>query len=84
MYEMATGSTAVRRGLRPRETVTNVLELQPAPVTKLAPGRSIHLERIVMRLLTKDPDGRYQTCRELREVLDAPASKRTLRKFLRP
>jgi len=83
MYEMATGRLPFA-GSSPAETVTNVLELQPTRVTTLSPGRSIHLERIVMRLLTKDPDSRYQTCRELQEAFDAPASKRTLRKFLRP
>jgi len=83
MYEMATGRLPFA-GASPAETVGHILERQPTPVTKLSPGRSIRLERIVMRLLTKDPDARYQTARELQEVLGATASKRTLRKFLRP
>jgi len=83
MYEMATGRLPFA-GASPAETVTNILEQQPVPVTKLSPARSMHLQKIVMRLLTKDPDGRYQTARELQEALGAPASKRTLRKLLRP
>ena len=83
MYEMATGRLPFA-GASPAETVTNVLEQQPAPLTKLSPERSAHLERIVARLITKDPDARYQSARELREALNAPASKRRLTKFLRP
>src|SRR5438093_369825 len=83
MYEMATGRLPFA-GASPAETVGNILEQQPTPVRKLSPGRSIRLERIVTRLLTKDPDARYQTARELQESLGAPASKRTLRRFLRP
>ena len=83
MYEMATGRLPFA-GESPGVTVTNILEKQPTPVTKLSPERSTHLERIVMRLIVKDPDGRYQTGRELREALNAPASKRLLDKLLRP
>jgi serine/threonine protein kinase len=83
MYEMATGRLPFA-GVSPAETVGHILERQPTPMTKLSPGRSIRLERVVMRLLTKDPDARYQTARDLQEALGAPASKGTLRKFLRP
>jgi serine/threonine protein kinase len=82
MYEMATGRLPFA-GASSAETVENILEKQPTPVTKLSPERSAHLERIVMRLITKDPDGRYQSGRELLDALDAPAPKRRLGKFLR-
>jgi serine/threonine protein kinase len=82
MYEMATGRLPFA-GASPAETVTNVLEQQPTPPTKLSPERSAHLERIVMRLITKDPDGRYQTARELLDSLSPPAPKGILGKFLR-
>jgi serine/threonine protein kinase len=82
MYEMATGRLPFA-GSSPAETVTNILEKQPTPPTKLSSARSASLERIIMRLLTKDPDGRYQTGRELQEALNAPASKGRLGKFLR-
>ena len=61
--------------------MTNVLEKQPVALTKLSPERSRHLEKIVMRLLTKDPDGRYQTGRELQDALTSSASRRILRTF---
>jgi serine/threonine protein kinase len=80
MYEMATGRLPFA-GVSPSETVTNVLEKQPVALTKLSPERSRHLEKIVMRLLTKDPDGRYQTGRELQDALTSSASRRILRTF---
>ena len=82
MYEMATGRLPFA-GASPGETVTNILEMQPTPITKLSPERSAHLERIIARLLTKDPDGRYQSGREVQEALSAPAAKRLLGKFIR-
>ena len=83
MYEMATGRLPFA-GASPGETVTNILEKQPTPVTTLSPERSAFLERVVMRLLVKDPDGRYQTGGELLEALSAPASRRLLDKLFRP
>lgn len=82
MYEMATGRLPFA-GASPGETVTNVLESQPTPLTKLSPERAASLERIVMRLITKDPDARFQTARELQEALSAPAPKGRLRTFIR-
>ncbi len=82
IYEMATGRLPFA-GATPSETVCNVLENDPTPVTKLSPDRSAHLERIVMRLLAKAPEDRYQSARELQDALRARASKRILGKFLR-
>jgi len=82
IYEMATGRLPFA-GATPSETVCNVLENDPTPVTKLSPDRSAHLERIVMRLLAKAPEDRYQSARELQDALSARASKRILGKFLR-
>jgi len=83
MYEMATGRLPFA-GASPGETVTNILEKQPTPVTKLSPERSAALEKIVMKLLIKDPDGRYQTARDVQAALAAPRSGRLLAKFRRP
>jgi serine/threonine protein kinase len=82
MYEMATGRLPFA-GVSPAETVENILEKQPTPITKLSPERSVRLEKIVMKLITKDPDARYQTAREVREALMAPPSRRILSKFRR-
>ena len=64
MYEMATGRLPFT-GASPRETVTNILEKEPVPLTKLSPARPKELERIVTRLLVKKADDRYQSAREL-------------------
>jgi eukaryotic-like serine/threonine-protein kinase len=64
MYEMATGRlpfTAASTG----ETVTNILEKVPAPLTTLSPDRPKALERVVTKLLRKDADARYQSAEEL-------------------
>ena len=68
MYEMATGRLPFG-GASPAETVTNVLEKAPVPLTQLAPDRPIQLERIVNKLLAKMAGDRYQSATELREAL---------------
>jgi serine/threonine protein kinase len=82
MYEMATGRLPFA-GASPAETVNNIFDKDPTPLRKLCPDRSSHLERMVMRLLAKAPDARYQSARELQEAVSAPASKGIRGKFLR-
>jgi len=74
IYEMATGRLPFA-GASPSETVTNVLEKEPEPLTKLSPNRPAHLQRIVDRLLRKRADERYQSAGELRENLTSLARK---------
>jgi eukaryotic-like serine/threonine-protein kinase len=64
IYEMATGRLPFG-GASPSETVTNVLEKDPVPLTRLSPDRPVQLERIVNRLLAKNADGRYQSAEAL-------------------
>jgi serine/threonine protein kinase len=80
MYEMATGRLPFA-GISPADTVTNILEKQPTPVTKLSPERSVRLEKIVMKLITKDPDGRYQAARDVQDALAATRPKSILGRF---
>jgi serine/threonine protein kinase len=78
IYEMATGRLPFT-GASPAETITNILEKDPLPLTTLSPERPAELERIVTRLLSKPADGRYQSAEELQRDLPAlkkaPASK---------
>jgi serine/threonine-protein kinase len=67
---MATGKLPFA-GESPIETVTNILEKDPIPLTKLSPRRPIQLERIVNRLLAKRAEDRYQSAEELRVTLAA-------------
>ena len=65
IYEMATGRLPFAAA-SPSETVTNILENDPLPLTKLSPQRPVALERIVLRLLAKRADERYQSAADLR------------------
>lgn len=75
IYEMATGRLPFA-GASPSETVTNILEKDPTPLTKLSPQRPGRLERIVNQLLAKRADERYQSAKELREALARLTRKR--------
>ena len=68
LYEMATGRLPFT-GASPADTVENILERDPAPITKLSPERPAPLERIVTKLLQKRADERFQSAAELREAL---------------
>ena len=68
IYEMATGRLPFA-GTSPSETVTNVLEKEPTPLTTLAPDRPRELERIVKQLLSKRAADRYQSADDLRAAL---------------
>jgi eukaryotic-like serine/threonine-protein kinase len=68
MYEMATGRLPFA-GASPSETVSNVLDKDPIPLTTLAPQHPKRLEAIVQRLLSKKASDRYATTRELRAAL---------------
>ena len=68
IYEMATGRLPFG-GASPSDTVANILEHAPIPLTQLSPDRPARLERIVHRLLAKGAEERYQTAASLHEEL---------------
>jgi|KBSMisStandDraft_5_1062788.scaffolds.fasta_scaffold72942_3 serine/threonine protein kinase len=68
IYEMATNRRPFA-SVSPADTVTNVLEVDPPPLTKVASDRPRALEAIVQRLLAKRADDRYQSAIELRDAL---------------
>ena len=70
IYEMATGRLPFA-GASPSETVTNVLDNDSIPVTRLAPQHPKSLERIVQRLLAKRAIDRYPSTDELSTDLAA-------------
>src|SRR6185436_11815267 len=77
IYEMATGRLPFG-GASPSETINNVLDKDPIPLTELSTDRPVRLERIVNRLLTKVADRRYQSAAELREALKPIATSSIL------
>ena len=56
-------------GASPSDTVTNTLEKDPTPLTKLSSERPPQLERIVNQLLAKAAENRYQSAKELQAAL---------------
>ena len=81
IYEMATGRLPFS-GTSPSETVNNILDKDPIPLTKLSPRRPIRLERTVNRLLAKSAENRYQSAEELRERLTGLLRPRVLAAFI--
>jgi eukaryotic-like serine/threonine-protein kinase len=77
LYEMATGRLPFA-GTSPSETVTNVLEKDPVPLTTLAPDRPRALEQIVSRSIAKRAADRYQSAAEVCAALAAVGAARTL------
>jgi non-specific serine/threonine protein kinase len=73
MYEMATGRLPFA-GASPSETVSNVLDKDPDPLTMLAPQHRL-LEPIVQRLLAKRASERYASASDLAAAL-APLATR--------
>jgi len=70
IYEMATGRLPFA-GSSPSETVGNVLDKNPAPLTDLSPQHPKSLERVVARLLQKRAGDRYPTTIDLMAALVA-------------
>jgi serine/threonine protein kinase len=68
IYEMATGRLPFAAP-SPSETVSNVLDKDPVPLTTLAPQHPKGLQSIVHRLLAKRASDRYTSASELIEAL---------------
>jgi serine/threonine protein kinase len=87
MYEMATGRLPFA-GASPAETVTNILEKDPTPLTTLSSDRPGQLDRMVNKLVAKHVDDRYPSAAALRADLQSlqnrsnrPLFKRMLSRF---
>ena len=70
IYEMGTGRLPFA-GASPYETVTNILEKNPVPITDLAPERAAALGIVVKRLLAKNVEQRYESAAALADDLSA-------------
>ncbi len=74
MYEMATGRLPFA-GASPSETVSNVLDKDPDPLSALAPEHK-SLEPVVHRLLAKHPRDRFESAAALTAALTPLISPR--------
>jgi serine/threonine protein kinase len=68
IFEMATGRLPFA-GASPSETVSNVLDKDPVPLTNLSPQHPKSLEQLVQRLLAKKAANRYPNAGELSAAL---------------
>ena len=64
LYEMMTGRVAFI-GETSTETISLILQKEPAPIARYASEIPAELDRIVCKTLTKNRDERYQTARDL-------------------
>ncbi len=70
LYELATGKRAFQRDTS-AETIVAVMREEPEPLAKAAPRVPAPLRWIVERCLSKDPDQRYASTRDLaRDLAD--------------
>jgi TolB-like protein/tRNA A-37 threonylcarbamoyl transferase component Bud32/tetratricopeptide (TPR) repeat protein len=70
LYQMATGARPF--DIQPRSALIAAIQDEPhVPVRRLAPQQPLALERIIDRLLAKQPDDRYQSARAVKTELDA-------------
>jgi len=84
IYEMATARLPFAAA-SPGDTVTNILERDPTPLTTLAPTRPAGLQRVVAQLLAKRVEDRFQSAADLRPALAAvtqPAGRPLWRRLL--
>ncbi|MGI8732367.1 MAG: protein kinase domain-containing protein [Pyrinomonadaceae bacterium] len=75
LYEMMTGHVAFI-GETPTETISLILQKEPAPIARYASEIPAELDRIVSKTLTKNREERYQTARDL--LVDLRNLKRKL------
>jgi len=64
LYEMATGKRAFERGTT-AETLTAIIREEPAPVAQLNPRVPAPIRWLVERCLSKDPEDRFGTTKDL-------------------
>ncbi|MGH9955585.1 MAG: protein kinase domain-containing protein [Pyrinomonadaceae bacterium] len=64
LYEMVTGQMPFA-GETPTETISLILQKEPAPLARYVSAVPAELERIVAKALTKNREERYQTARDL-------------------
>ena len=64
LYEMATGKRAFSRGTA-AESLVAIIREEPEPVESLVPASPVALRWVIERCLSKDPEERYASTRDL-------------------
>ena len=68
VYEMVTGERTFTEKSQ-ASLIGAILEREPAPISGLQPMSPPALERVVKKCLVKDPEGRWQSARDLHDEL---------------
>jgi len=76
LYEMTVGQPPFH-GDEPAVLVSSILEASPLPITQLRADVPLGLEKILEKCLTKDPNDRYASARELLEAIQSLRHKIT-------
>ncbi len=69
LYEMLMGKRTFERSTS-ADTMSAILNEQPEPISGLAPGTPVALQRVVLRCLEKDADRRFQSASDLAFALE--------------
>src|SRR6185369_14731422 len=64
LYEMVTGAMPFG-GPTVGHTLVQIIEREPAPLTKTATNTPAELQRIIGKAMAKDADDRYQTAKDM-------------------
>jgi serine/threonine protein kinase len=70
IYELLTGVLPFQ-GETPREVIMKILTDQPVPPSKIATDLLPHIDPVILKALSKDPDKRFANIDEFREELKA-------------
>ena len=70
LYEMVMGKRTFERGTS-ADTMSAILNEEPAPISELAPETPVALQRVVLRCLEKNPEQRFQSASDLAFALKA-------------
>ena len=73
LYEMLMGKRTFERPTS-ADTMSAILNEQPEPMSGLAPGTPVALQRVVLRCLEKDADQRFQSASDLAFALEELSS----------
>lgn len=77
MYELVTGVKPFR-GAMPEQRMTRSLNVMPSPPSRMGQYCSPELERLVMKCISKDPQERAKSAREVQDALFLIRRKRDL------
>jgi serine/threonine protein kinase/Tol biopolymer transport system component len=70
LYEMVMGKRTFSRPTS-ADTMSAILNEEPAPMSDLAPDTPLALQKVVLRCLEKNPEQRFQSASDLAFALDA-------------